>query len=222
MIEAVIFDMDGLLIDSEPIWRDEEKSLFQNFGISITNEMHRETHGLATDELVRHWYSLKPWENISLAEVANQLLQNVEEQIVENGQLKEGVQYILEFFVAREIPIGLASSSPGSLIARITEKQNIRKYFNSLHSSETESHGKPHPAVYISAAKRLGIAPSKCLVFEDSLNGLIAAKAARMKTVAIPDPFVKNDERFAIADIRLNSLYEFNEEYFNFFNDLTK
>ncbi len=109
--------------------------------------------------------------------------------------------------------MALASASYFKLINATLNKLELRDQFNVIHSAEIEPYGKPHPGIFLTTAKNLGVDPEFCLVFEDSLNGVIAAKAARMKCVCVPDPAFRNDTRFSIADIILNSLEEWNESY---------
>ena len=128
--------------------------------------------------------------------------------IVENAQALAGVYTLLDELKQQNIPMALASSSAMSLIEAVVDKLNIRNYFQLLWSAEYEPFGKPHPGIFITTAKKLGVLPSQCLVFEDSVNGVIAAKAARMKCIAVPDSASLNDPRFAIADITVSSLLE--------------
>lgn len=213
MLKAVIFDMDGLLIDSEPLWQEAEKMVFKTVGIDLTTEMCHEVMGFRIEEVVQHWYRFKPWTNITLEEVKNNVLFEVAQLIEQKGRSMPGVNYILDFFQTQEFKIGLASASHLILINAVVKKIGVEKYFQVLHSAQFEEYGKPHPAVYIEAAKKLEVHPTECIAFEDSFNGLIAAKAARMKTVAIPEKNMIHQTRFDIADYKLNSLYDFNEKH---------
>jgi sugar-phosphatase len=110
-------------------------------------------------------------------------------------------------------PIGLASNSPDVLIEAALRKLAISEHFSALCSSVHEPQGKPHPGVYFTVAARLGVAPSRCLVFEDSVPGVRAAKAAGMATVAVPPPELFADPAFAVADLKLASLRDFTAEH---------
>lgn len=98
----------------------------------------------------------------------------------------EGVREVLDFFQKKSLRIGLATNAPARLIPVVLNKLGISKYFHSTSSSEDEVRGKPHPAVYLTTAKKLKVNPSKCIAFEDSLSGIIAARKANIKTVAVP------------------------------------
>lgn len=219
MIEAVIFDMDGLLIDSEPFWQLEELNAFAKKGIVLTPEMQKETYGLGTDEVIMHWYNYQPWENLDLDEIKREVFDNVKAHILREGKAMKGVSQALHFFKQRKMPVGLATSSPRELIHTVMEVLRIENDIEVTVSAEDTGFGKPHPSVYLEAARQLGADPARCLAFEDSFNGLIAAKAARMKTVIIPEPPV-DQPRYSIADLRLASLEEFDDSQFEYVNSL--
>ncbi|HEY4963194.1 MAG TPA: hexitol phosphatase HxpB [Candidatus Saccharimonadales bacterium] len=212
MIDAVIFDMDGLLIDSEPIWAEAEVKVFNGVGVPLTREMTTQTTGLRTDEVVHHWHRLFPWDSPTQQEVAQHIDELVIELIKEKGEAKQGVAEAIEACESLKLPMAIASSSPDELINTVLEKLGIKDKMQVIHSAHDEAFGKPHPAVYISTAHELGVHPTHCLTFEDSANGVLSAKAARMKCIAIPEPGMRNDKRFGIADIILHSLSDFSVE----------
>ena len=209
MLEAIIFDMDGLLIDSEPIWREVEKEIFAEVGIILTDEMCFTTVGLRIDEVVNHWHAKFPWENPSQEMIKEKVIDQVIELILKKGEILPGVIQTIEYFHSKNYPLAIASASSMRIIDAVTEKLKIKKYFTIIHSAEFEEYGKPHPAVFISTAKKLNVLPQNCLVFEDSLNGVIAGKAARMKVIAIPEPIHFENLKFNIADLKLKSLLDF-------------
>ncbi len=120
-----------------------------------------------------------------------------------------GVRETLEAVSGAGYPLAIASSSSSEIIAAVLDTLGIAAYFQVAQSAEHEPYGKPHPGVYIEAARRLDVAPWRCLAFEDSPNGVIAAKAARMRCIAVPDPALQNDRRLQAADLILPSLAEF-------------
>ncbi|CAN5918488.1 hexitol phosphatase HxpB [soil metagenome] len=213
MLQAVIFDMDGLLIDSEPHWRAAEIEIFGALGLILTEEQCMQTMGLRLDEVVRHWHERHPWQQRSLKEVESEILQAVEDRVNLYGTAMEGVAEILELFRRQNFRIALASSSSLRLITFVLRKLGIREAFEVVHSAEFEEYGKPHPAIFLSTARQLGLPPTQCLVFEDSFNGLIAAKAARMKAVAVPEGDAFAQTRYDFADLKLRSLSEFNLDH---------
>jgi sugar-phosphatase len=221
MIQAIIFDMDGLLVDSEPVWQKAEIEIFKKVNITLTREMCMQTMGLRIDEVVNHWHSKYPWDHITRADLQEEIIQTVIKYIQTDAGPMDGVNYLLEFFKAKGFKLALASSSHFAIINAVVKKLNIAHYFNKLHSAEVEAYGKPHPAIYLHTAEALGIAPTQCVAFEDSFNGLIAARAARMKAVAIPDPSHFHDTRFDIAHLKLKSLSDFREEHLDLLNKAT-
>ena len=129
-----------------------------------------------------------PWTGKTHEEVMHEILDAVEQLILERGELLPGVKDSIAYFQQKNLPLALASSSPMQLIDASLKKFDIQNSFRIVHSAEHEDYGKPHPAVFLSTAHRLHIDPMHCLVIEDSVNGLIAAKAGKMKTIAVPAP----------------------------------
>ena len=205
-MKAAIFDMDGLLIDSEPLWRVAEKQVFGLVGIRLTDRMCEETVGFRTDQLVAHWYERYPWQGKSLQTVEQELIVRVKELIEAHGTALPGVYETLEALKRHHFRLGLASSSPHVLIDSVVDKLGIRHYFEVICSALDEEHGKPNPAIYLTAARRLGAAPRECIVFEDSLAGIRAAKSAGMTVIAVPGAGQYEDGELREADMKLKSL----------------
>lgn len=211
-IEAVIFDMDGVLVDSESLWREAEAEVLQSVGVPVTAELGRLTMGLRCDEVVEYWYERHPWNGKTKIEVEAAINRGVIDLIMERGAVMPGAVETIEALDKAGYPMGLASSSTGELIGRVVDKLGVRDKLRVLQSAEHEPYGKPHPAVYIEAARRLGVAPERCLAIEDSPAGLLAAKAARMWCVVVPAADMRADRRFCIADAQLASLKDFTLE----------
>lgn len=209
MIEAVIFDMDGLLIDSEPLWQEAEIEVYGRVGVPLTVEMTAQTMGLRTDEVTRHWHKRYPWDSPSQEDISRQLDETVIKCIIEKGVAKDGVSEAIAVCESLGLPMAIASSSPMELIDAVINKLGIASNIKTKHSAHHEEYGKPHPAVYLKTAKELDIPPEHCVAFEDSANGVISAKAAKMKCIAIPEANARDDKRFGIADIVIHSLLDF-------------
>jgi sugar-phosphatase len=204
--DAVIFDMDGLLVDSEPYWKIAEKQVFGQYGLKLTDDLLRQVMGFRLNEVVKYWYNYQPWPDADFEHTEKEILAVMENLLSKHAIALPGVYELIEYIAKTGEPMAVASSSAMRLIEVVVEKLNIKQAFKILHSAEFEPYGKPHPGIFITTAQKLGVAPERCLVFEDSINGVIAAKAARMKCVAVPETATQQDPRFVIADLKITSL----------------
>lgn len=214
MINAVIFDMDGLLIDSEPFWRRAQVYAFGTVGVKLSEADMRLTMGRRIDEVVEHWHHERPWSGATQKDIEALIVDKVIELVKAEGKPRPGVHQILEFFKAKPLPMAIASSSSTEIINAVVDAFDIRPYFKVIYSAEHETHGKPHPGVYITTASLLGVPPHRCLAFEDSPSGVLSAKAAKMPCVAVPDAEHKTHNYIQIADAVIDSLNDFDEKLF--------
>ncbi|MBN2397699.1 MAG: hexitol phosphatase HxpB [Deltaproteobacteria bacterium] len=208
-MRAAIFDMDGVLIDSEPLWRRAEQEVFGNVGIALTTEMCIGTMGLRLDEVVAHWYRKFPWAGKSRRQVEEEILSEMYRLVADEGESLGGVYETLERLRGAGLMLAVASSSPLGLIEAVVDKLDIRDFFHVVCSADEDALGKPDPAVYLRTADRLAVDPRECLAFEDSLLGVRSAKSAGMTVVAVPAPEQYDDPRFREADYKVHSLSEF-------------
>jgi sugar-phosphatase len=204
-LRATLFDMDGLLIDSEVLWHKAELEIFGVLGVPLAGDDGRSTKGMFVDEVVEYWYSKYPWATPSRADVVSSLLERVGELVETEGVLLPGALRALDLTSAQG-PIALASSTPLDLIYRCLDHFGLRDRFASIHSAEVEEFGKPHPAVFLRAAASLRVDPRECLVFEDSAAGVLAGKAGRMTVIAVPVESDRNRPEFSLADLIFASL----------------
>jgi sugar-phosphatase len=211
-ILATLFDMDGLLIDSEVLWHEAEIEIFGALGVNLDEGTGRSTKGLFVNEVVEYWYARYPWSGPSTSDVVDVLLARVGELVEAKGRLLPGAVRAIELTSARG-PVALASSTPLFLIERCLAHFGLNDRFVSLHSAEFEPFGKPHPGVFLTAAASLGVAPDRCLVFEDSSAGVLAAKAGRMTVVAVPTTSDRALAAFSLADLVLDSLEDLSEDW---------
>lgn len=218
MIEAILFDMDGLLIDSEPLWKEAEIKVFESVGLDLTERSCEQTVGLRIDQVVDLWYRSHPWDNKSKEQVVKEIIDEMQHLIRTKGKAKKGVSEIFQFFENKKLKKAIASSSYQVLIEEVIKKLNIQSQIDLYKSAEHEEFGKPHPALFLNTAKELGAFHEHCLVFEDSFNGVLSAKSARMKVVAVPEETHQKDPRMIIADINIQSLLEFGENEWNTLN----
>jgi sugar-phosphatase len=209
MINTVLFDMDGLLLDTEPLWGESMLRIAKKHKIPITRERFKETTGLRIYEVTDHWAIHYPWEGKTSKQVADEILDDIIASSKSDGRILDGVVKTLQLLRKHHYKIGLASSSPGHMIDALVDHFDIRKYFDCITSADAVELGKPHPAVFIHCANDLGSKPNQCLVLEDSVNGMVAGKAARMKVIVVPDELHFDDPRFSLADGKLKSLEDF-------------
>mmetsp|Transcript_16836 Transcript_16836/g.32858 ORF Transcript_16836/g.32858 Transcript_16836/m.32858 type:complete len:213 (-) Transcript_16836:68-706(-) len=205
--------MDGLMIDSEPMWHIAEKRAFGPLGVTLSDDDCLETTGLRIDQVVEHNFSKFGWDSsvYPLAKVTNDIIQHMAEMLAKGAVAKPGLKEAIAFVQRKKLKMAVATSSATILIDAALGYLELKHHFSVFCSAEKEEYGKPHPAVYISAAKALGVDPTRCLAFEDSLNGVLAAKAARMKCIAVPEETHAKNPKFVIADKILTSLEDLNE-----------
>lgn len=208
MLQAAVFDMDGLLVDSEPFWQRAQVEVLTSLGVEIAQEDTQETTGLRIDQVVEFWFAKQPWQGQDCATVTDTIVSRVETLIREHKPMLPGVLEAIQVCEQAGLKIALASSSPMRLIESTLQTLSLEEKFAAVLSAEHLRYGKPHPEVYINAADALGVPPQACVAFEDSVNGLLAAKAAQMKGIAVPEAHFAEDARWAIADRKLCSLNE--------------
>jgi len=214
-IEAVILDMDGILIDSERHWQLTERAIFAELGIDLTDELLVQTRGLRTEEMVAHWSARFPLDGTDHKQLMKQYDRRMVDTMKSEVPLMEGARELIGMFREMGMPVALATCSTQEHIDAVMEKHGIRELFDLLVSAAVDMPGKPHPEVYLRTAALLNTDPTRCLAFEDSFAGVIAARAARMKVVAMPDPSEYDQERFGAADMKIRSLKDFTVEMFN-------
>jgi HAD superfamily hydrolase (TIGR01509 family) len=217
-LNTVIFDIDGLLVDSEPLWNEAAAEVFREYGMNLSEEQYKTTTGLRTREFVQWWFGYFNIGEAEFSRAEKHIVQRVLHKIEQKGKIMPGVPYIFDFFAKKEFRIGLATSSPPALIELVVGMTGIGRYIQAAASAEELPYGKPHPQVYLNCAEMLGSEPLQCICFEDSFNGMIAAKAARMKCVIVPHISQAKEERWGAADLKLSSLQNFGELHFNLLN----
>jgi HAD superfamily hydrolase (TIGR01509 family) len=211
--KAVIFDMDGLLIDSEPLWHQCETAVLHQIGVDTSYVTAEMSLGLRIDQVVEMHYRHSPWQGATIEDIVQRITDLTIEKIVELRPLMPGVTETLELARSLDFKIGLASASPLRLLDLVVELFDIKDYFDCITSAEYLPYSKPHPEVYLIAANTLDVSPLQTVTFEDSINGMIATKAAKMRSIVVPEKSMINDLRWSLADVKLNSLLEVNETH---------
>jgi HAD superfamily hydrolase (TIGR01509 family) len=212
---ASIFDMDGLLIDSEILWHEAEIEILGDLGVPLSRDGCRSTKGMFVGEVTEYWHGHFPWAGPTPAEVAVTIVDRVIALLLAKGELKPGAEHAIDLCTERGLPLAVASSSQYRLIDTALEHFGLRHHFAIVHSAQDEPWGKPHPAVFLTAAAKLGAAPRRCLVWEDAPAGVLAAKAATMMCIAVPEHGEEGRPAFGLADLVLGSLLEMDEARFD-------
>ncbi|WP_158961632.1 hexitol phosphatase HxpB [Myroides fluvii] len=212
-ITTVLFDMDGVLIDSEKFWQQAEQEVFTSVGCQWSEAIAHQTTGQTTRAVTELWYSLYPWTGKTLEEVEQAVIDRVDELIRLQGEIKIGVWTTLTFLQSQDIKIGLATNSTPSLIQTVLNRLKIAHFFQTTVSALDVAQGKPAPDVYLQAAQNLGSYPADCLVIEDSFTGATAGKKAGMTVFIVPELEFYHDTKFNLADRKLVDLTEFEENF---------
>jgi HAD superfamily hydrolase (TIGR01509 family) len=211
VIEAVVFDLDGLLVDSEQLWDQAREALARERGGRWHDRAQTDMMGMSSLEWSRYMHDRIGLRE-SPEEISAEVVRRMETLYRERLPLLPGAREAVERLAARW-PLGLASSSNRPLIDLTLELSGMAPYFRATVSSEEVAGGKPAPDVYLEAARRLGVDPTRTAAIEDSHNGILSAAAARMRVVAIPNRrFPPGDEALAQADVVLDSLDELTPE----------
>ena len=207
MIEAVVFDLDGVLLDSEQVWDGVRQQLTKEHGGRWQGRAHVEMMGMSSVEWSRYMHDELGVPDVP-EKISAEVVRRLEDVYRERLPLIDGAREAVERLAA-SWPLGLASSSNRELIDLVLELSKLAPFFSVTVSSEEVARGKPAPDVYLEATRGLGVPPERCAAVEDSRNGIRAAKAAGMRVVAIPNPHFPPDEAaLELADLTLGSLDE--------------
>ena len=216
--KAVIFDMDGVLVDSEKLWKQAEKEVFSSLGVNVTDEDSEVTKSMTTTEVSEFWFNKFPWQSKSLETVEQMVVSRVMELITTEDCKINGIKEFIEKLKNNNYKIGLATNSPHKIIPTVLEKLEVTGLFDVISSAEFEENGKPDPAIYINTAAKLNVATKNCLVIEDSHSGMLAAKKAGMTVIAFTNG--NPEANFDIADFTINQFDDLAGDKVNLY-DLT-
>jgi len=210
-VEAVVFDLDGVLIRTEELWDEVRAGLAAEAGARYDEEAQRAMMGMSSLEWSRYMHDelgVPDRADAISSEVVRRMLARYRERL----PLVDGAREAVERLAARW-PLGLASSSNRELIDAVLELSRLARFFAATVSSEEVPRGKPAPDVYLEAARRLGVEPPRCAAIEDSHSGIRSAKAAGMRVIAIPNAsYPPDEEALAAADVVLRCLEELTQE----------
>jgi sugar-phosphatase len=168
--------------------------------------------GLRLDEAVRHWWDRHPWPGLSPADVEQRIMRRVAHLVTAEGRPLPGALDAVALCHRLGLPVGVCSGSAGTVVAAALARLGLERDVAVWRSAESEAYGKPHPACYLATAADLGVDPLECLAVEDSFNGAVAAKAARMRVVVVPEAGTRDSPRWGFCDAQLDSLEDFDHD----------
>lgn len=198
-IKAAIFDMDGTLIDSMWVWEKIDVEYLKKFNIEIPSDLRGDIEHLNFSETAKYF---KNRFNIpdSIEDIMNDWNQMAYKHYLNDVKLKTGVKEYLQFLKSQQIKIGLATSNCTLLTETVLKRLGIYNFFDSITITDEVGKCKDFPDVYLLAAKKLGAAPSECIVFEDILTAVISAKKAGMKVIAVHDKYSITESEYLINE----------------------
>ncbi len=208
-MEAVLFDLDGTLVESMSMWGDIDVEYLKKFHLPVPEGLQRAIEGLSMYQTAVYFK-----ENFAIQDSLEQIMDDwnrmAYEKYTTDIPLKPGVRAFLDRLKARKIPCGIATSNSRVLTEAILKSHRVENYFSAMVTGDEITNGKPDPEVYLEAAKKLGVAPERCLVFEDIPFGIIAGKRAGMTVCAVEDAYSIKDreEKIRLADFYIKSYEE--------------
>lgn len=214
-INGVVFDCDGVIIDSEPFWREAELTVLSSAGYELSAEHLLKNTGRRAKDLVFDYQRIYGFSQ----DFAQKLIRDIHDYVVnkinENAIAMPGLYQAIDYFLSKGKKLAIASSAPTFLLDAVLNKLNLHRSFKIICSAENEEYGKPHPVVYLNACKKLELLPTSCIAIEDSLNGLIAAKAARMFCILVLQQSSEFLPAYSLADKVIIELTEINDSQFS-------
>lgn len=208
-IQAVIFDMDGTLIDSMWMWKQIDIEYLGRFHIPLPADLQHEIEGMSFSETAAYFK-----KRFQIPHTIEQIKENWNRmawgKYEKEVTVKEGVFDFLNYLKEHGVKMGIATSNSVELANMVLEKRGLTPYFDAVHTSCEVKRGKPYPDIYEFVAEKLGVMPEHCLVFEDVVHGILAGKAAHMKVCAVYDAYSndQDEEKKRLADYYINSFEE--------------
>ena len=208
MIKGAVFDMDGLMFDSERLVYENWQKIMDEEGYDYNLDIFKKTIGLRTDEAEQYYISLYG-ENFDYAPLKQRSRELFFSRIATEGvPIKKGLFELLDFLKENNIKIALATSTSTDSATKMIKTAGVYDYFDALVCGDDVTNGKPHPEVFLKAAEKLGLKPEDCIAYEDSINGIKSAHSAEMTTVMVPDYLQPTDEIKPMIDCLCDDLLQ--------------
>lgn len=212
-IQAVLFDLDGTLVDSMWMWKDIDVEYLARFGYELPVELQKDIEGMSLNETACYFKSRFQIPD-SLEQMKQDWMDMARDKYSHQVPLKPGAKEFLRYLKERNIKTGIASSNGMELVQVVLRALQVEEYLDSVHTCCEVEKGKPAPDIYLLVANELGVFPENCLVFEDVPMGIMAGKQAGMKTCAVEDmsSMDQSEEKRALADYYIKDFFEITEE----------
>ncbi len=210
--KAVIFDMDGSLVDSMWVWKDIDIEYLGRFGLTIPDDLQKSIEGMSFTETAEYFKKRFALE-ISVEEIKNDWNIMAWEKYRTRVMLKPGARELLDYCKAKDIKLGIATSNSRQIVDMVLAERGVTDYFSCIMTSCEAKKGKPSPDIYLLTAKQLAVEPDQCLVFEDIVFGIQAGKAAGMQVCAVEDEYsvYQREEKRALADYYIQDFTDIRE-----------
>lgn len=209
-VEAVIFDLDGTLVDSMWIWPAVDVDYFEKYHLDVPDGFYNEMEGRSYSELAKLFYDTFPTLNRTIDEIKNEWHEMAYDKYIHEVTVKPGAVEMIRALQKKGIKCGIATSNSKELADAVLEARNIRYLFDSIHTACEVTTGKPAPDVYLLVAEDLKVDAEKCFVFEDIPKGILAGKAAGMRVCAIDDETSRSQDKTKreLADYYIRDFYD--------------
>lgn len=209
-IEAVIFDLDGTLMDSMGVWVKVDHIYVERYGLTVPEDFYQRMEGMSFTETAAYYLEVFPEIDRTVDELKAEWNEIAYECYRAEVMLKPGAEHFLRYLKEQGIRAGIASSNSRELIEASVKSHGIENYIDAVSTSHEVNAGKPAPDVYLKTAEKLGVSPENCLVFEDVPMGILAGKNAGMKVCAVDDAFSASQEmkKRELADYYIRSYDE--------------
>lgn len=214
MVSAAVFDMDGTLINSEPVWQKVIIAKLAEWGHAVSDDAYLATVGMDTLSLCQLFKAKLGITSLTPEQMLHEIHEAVIATIHAEGEWMPGAQRAVQMAKDLGLKVGLATASDREILAAMTERFGFDELFAVKCCADDVPISKPNPALYLLACSQLEVDPKDAIAFEDSITGLLAAKSAQMTCIAIPDLLPASDKRYGIADQVLGSLTELTKEHF--------
>ncbi len=202
-----LFDMDGLLLDTEPLWGVAMQTVCNHYQLPLDNKIFRYTTGLRIDEVTAFWKAHLNWPpELDSQKLADEIVDEIIHLSIQQAQVLPGVLQLLLSMKEESIPTAVVTSSPNRMLNTLMQHFELDSYFNEFFSAQDVVYGKPHPDVYIKALNHFNTSPYQAIAFEDSVNGMIAARSAKIQTIVVPELAKFDDKAFGLAELKVRSM----------------